>query len=334
MSRKSKLAALETARQIEFNKEVPEVVIQENSFDLIDAGSAQGEVIVRPSMSYGKDAMRRLAKNKVAIVCAIYLVVIILMSILVPLLSPYTMSEIHIEHTDKTMFYVAEDGHKHIFGTDSLGRDIFVRIWSGAQISMFIAFTAVFINFIIGIIYGGISGYIGGNVDNVMMRIIEIINGIPYLMIVILLITVMEAGVTTIIVAYATVGWTGMARLVRGQIITLKEQEYVVAAKSMGARPMRILAKHLLPNTLSVVIINITLAIPSAIFTEAFLSFIGLGVPIPQASWGTLANEGVRVFQQYPHMLFLPAIFISLTMLSFNLLGDALRDVFDPKLRK
>ncbi len=334
MSKKSKLAALEATQQAEFDEQPREAIIIDNSFDLVGKDTEQAELIVRPSLSYGKDAMRRLAKNKVAIACAIYLAVIIFMSVVVPLLSPYTMSEIHIEHTDKTIFYMAEDGHMHIFGTDSLGRDIFVRIWSGAQISMFIAFTAVFINFIIGIIYGGISGYVGGSVDNIMMRIIEIINGIPYLMIVILLMMVMKAGVTTIIIAYAAVGWTGMARLVRGQIMTLKEQEYVVAAKTMGARPMRIIARHLLPNTLSVVIVNITLAIPGAIFTEAFLSFIGLGVPIPQASWGTLANEGVRVFQQFPHMLFLPAIFISLTMLSFNLLGDALRDVFDPRLRK
>ncbi|WMJ22312.1 ABC transporter permease [Paludicola sp. MB14-C6] len=311
-----------------------DVQITEASFELVGKDAKNSEAIVRPSLSYWKDAMRRLVKNKVAVVCAIFLAFIILMAIIVPMVSPYTISDIHIEHTDKGMFYTAEDGHMHIFGTDSLGRDIFVRIWSGARVSMFIAFTAVFINFIIGIIYGGISGYVGGRVDNIMMRIIEIINGIPYLMIVILLMMVMEAGIGTIIIAYAAVGWTGMARLVRGQVMTLKEQEFVVAAKSLGAKPSRILAKHLLPNTLSVVIVNITLAIPSAIFTEAFLSFIGLGVPIPNASWGTLANDGVAVFQQHPHMLFIPAFFISLTMLSFNLLGDALRDVFDPRLRK
>jgi len=311
-----------------------ELIITPDMFEHIGKNNEVSERILRPSLSYWKDAMRRLAKNKVAIACAIFLVIIILMAILVPILSPYTVSEIHIEHTDKSVLYTAPDGHHHIFGTDSLGRDIFTRIWSGARVSMLIAFTAVFVNFILGIIYGGISGYVGGQTDNIMMRIIEIINGIPYLIIVILLMMIMKAGVLTMIVAYSAVGWTGMARLVRGQIMTLKEQEYVVAAKTMGAKPMRIISKHLIPNTLSVVIVNITLAIPSAIFTEAFLSFIGLGVPIPNASWGTLANDGVRVFQQYPHMLILPALFISLTMLSFNLLGDALRDVFDPKLRK
>lgn len=310
-------------------------VITAESFTQLGTDAEKSEAIVRPSMSFVQDAMRRLAKNKIAIGCAVILIFMILGSIIFPFLSPYTMSEQHIDHAYKNMFYThAEDGHLHIFGTDSLGRDIWVRIWEGARTSLFIAFAAVAINVVVGVLYGGISGYFGGMIDNILMRIVEIINGIPYLIIVILLMTVMEQGVGTIIIAYATVGWTGMARLVRGQIISLKEQEYVVAARAMGARPMRILIRHLLPNTLSVVIVNITLAIPSVIFTEAFLSFIGIGVPIPHASWGMLANEGVRVFQQYPYMLFIPAIFISLTMLSFNLFGDALRDVFDPRLRK
>jgi oligopeptide transport system permease protein len=231
-------------------------------------------------------------------------------------------------------FKDSTDGHMHIFGTDTLGRDIFTRTWSGGRVSLFIAFAAVFINFVVGIIYGGISGYLGGAVDNVMMRIIEIINGIPYLIIVVLLMMVIPPGAMTMVIAYATVGWTGMARLVRGQIMSLKQQDYIVAAKVMGARPARIIAKHLLPNTLSVVIVNITLAIPSAIFTEAFLSYIGLGVPVPMASWGVLANDGSRVFQMFPSQLIIPAICISLTMLSFNLLGDGLRDALDPKLRR
>lgn len=326
-----------------FVEPIQDVIIDKDSFTHIGKNAGNSEKIVRPSLSYWKDAMRRLAKNKVAIACVIVLLFITIMAIIVPFVSPYTMSEQHTDHANKGLFYTHPDDlstpdvneeHFHIFGTDDLGRDMFVRIWSGARVSMFIAITAVLINFVVGIIYGGISGYCGGSVDNIMMRIIEIINGIPYLMIVILLIVVLEPGIATIIIAYAAVGWTGMARLVRGQVIALKEQEYVIAAKSMGVKPSRIIGRHLLPNTLSVVIVNITLAIPSAIFTEAFLSFIGLGVPIPDASWGSLANDGVKLFQQYPHMLFLPAIFISLTMLSFNLLGDALRDVFDPKLRK
>lgn len=296
-----------------------------------DAGKMEG--ITRPSISYWKDAMMRLKKSKVAIACIVILVVITALAAIVPIFSQFTVSEQHLTHTNSGFFHEAE-GHMHLFGTDDLGRDIFVRVWYGARISLMIAFSAVFVNFIIGVIYGGVSGYMGGQIDNLMMRFVEILNGIPYLIIVILLMTVMKPGIGTIIVAYTTVGWIGMARLVRGQVMGLKKQEFVVAAMAMGASSFRIIARHLLPNILSVVIINITLSIPSAIFTEAFLSFIGLGVPIPHASWGTLANDGVRIFQSYPSQLALPAFFISITMLSFNLLGDKLRDAFDPKLRR
>lgn len=309
--------------------------IDKKLFEWVGPNSLESENITRPSTSYFKDAMHRLAKNKAAMICLIIIVVIGILSVLVPLFSPYTVSEQHLTHTYAGMGYKdAVDGHMHIFGTDSLGRDIFTRVWDGAKISMFISITAVLVNVLIGLVYGGISGYVGGAVDNIMMRIIEVISGIPYLIIVILLMMVLPKGIMTIVVAYALVGWTGMARLVRGQIMSLKEQDYVVAAKVMGAKPSRIIAKHLLPNTFSIVIINITLAIPSAIFTEAFLSYIGLGVPVPYASWGVLANEGSKVFQMYPSQLAIPAICISLTMLSFNLLGDGLRDALDPKLRR
>lgn len=309
--------------------------IDKSLFEPIEKNPAESEAIVRESTSYWKDALRRLAKNKTAMVSLIIIIIITLFSILVPFLSPYNMSEQHLAHTDAPIgFKDPTDGHMHLFGTDSLGRDIFTRVWYGGRISLFISFSAVLVNFIIGIIYGGISGYVGGAIDNIMMRIIEIVNGIPYLIIVVLLMMVLPAGTMTMVIAYATVGWTGMARLVRGQVIGLKEQDYVVAAKVMGAKSTRIIVKHLLPNTLSVIIVNITLSIPNAIFTEAFLSYIGLGVPVPLASWGTLANEGSRVFQIYPSQLIIPAILISLTMLSFNLLGDGLRDALDPKLRR
>ena len=309
--------------------------IDKSQFEWVGANAVDSETIARPSTSYWKDAMHRLSKNKAAMVCLFIIVAITLLSFIIPFVSPYNMSEQHLSHTYAPMGYTdSVDGHMHLFGTDSLGRDIFTRVWYGARISLFISFAAVFVNFIIGMIYGGISGYLGGTVDNIMMRIIEIINGIPYLIIVVLLMMVIPPGTMTMVIAYATVGWTGMARLVRGQIMSLKQQDYVVAAKVMGGKPSRIIAKHLLPNTFSVVIVNITLAIPSAIFTEAFLSYIGLGVPVPLASWGTLANEGSRVFQMYPSQLIIPAICISLTMLSFNLLGDGLRDALDPKLRR
>jgi oligopeptide transport system permease protein len=215
-----------------------------------------------------------------------------------------------------------------------LGRDLWTRLWDGARVSLIIAFAAVVINFIVGAIYGGISGYCGGLVDNIMMRIVDLINGIPYMIIVMLLMMVFEPGMVTIIIAYSTVGWTGMARLVRGQVVQLKEQEFVMASKVMGGSPLRIIARHLIPNTLSVMVVNLTLSIPNAIFTEAFLSYIGLGVRAPQPSWGILASDGAAVMTVHPYVMIIPAIFISLTMLSFNLVGDALRDAFDPKQRK
>lgn len=316
--------------------------IEKGQFEWVGPDAHGSEEMARKSVTYWRDAMRRLARNKAAIVCLVLIILIALMAILIPIFSPFTIREQHLSHTDAPMGFICTDpsneGTMHLFGTDSLGRDIFTRIWDGGRISLFIAFVAVFINFVIGIIYGGISGYVGGAVDNILMRIIEIINGIPYLMIVILLKMVIgkndPTGIISLIVAYASVGWTGMARLVRGQIVALKEQEFVVAAKALGARAPRLIAKHLLPNSLSVIIVNITLAIPNAIFTEAFLSFLGMGVSIPYCSWGSLANDGVIVFQLYPSQLLIPAICISLTMLSFNLLGDGLRDAFDPRLRR
>ena len=304
-------------------------------FDWVGSDTEQMEAIPRPSISFWKDAMGRLFKNKAAIVFLFIIVTIFILSIIVPMVSTYSVSEQHIAHGNAGMMYTdAVDGHVHLLGTDYLGRDLFVRLWSGGRISIFIALSVTLINCIIGMAYGGISGYFGGSIDNFMMRVLEVLNGIPYLIIVILLLTIMKPGVSTIIFALLLVGWTGMARLVRGQVISLKEQEFVVAAQAMGASPVRIIARHLIPNTLSVIIVNITLAIPSAIFSEAFLSYLGLGVQPPLSSWGTLANEGAVVFQLFPLQLMAPALLISLTMLSFNMLGDALRDAFDPKLRR
>ncbi len=308
-------------------------VIPEEEFEWIGQDTKALQEMSRPSVGFWKDAFNRLKKDKAAVVFLAFLVVIILGSIFIPMLSPYSISEINPEHPNLGLWsYIGND--LHIFGTDDLGRDIFTRIWYGGRISMLIAFSAVFINVIVGIIYGGISGYFGGVVDNIMMRIVEIIGGIPYLLIIILLMVVMEQGVLTMIIAYSTVGWVGMARIVRGQVVSLKEQEYIIASKTMGGSPARIIFKHLIPNILPIVIVNLTLSIPSAIFTEAFLSFVGLGVPVPQASWGTLCNDGILIFQRFPMQLILPGLFISLTMLSFNLLGDSLRDCLDPKLRR
>lgn len=316
------------------NVSAPDYAITADGFTWVGENRHDMEGISRPSLSFWQDGLRRLMRDKKAVFCVIVLIIVIIGVIVLPMVSGYSISEQHLDHVNKPMFFTAEDGHMHIFGTDDLGRDIWSRVWDGGRTSLIIAFTAVGACLFIGVVYGGISGYFGGALDNVMMRFIEILNGIPYLIIVILLMTVMKGGIVSMIVAYTLVGWVGMARLVRGQMMSLKEQEFVVAAKSMGASSSRIIFRHLVPNILSIVIIQITLQVPSAIFTEAFLSFLGLGVPIPNTSWGVLAQDGVRVLSLYPTQLIIPSIFICITMLSFNLLGDSLRDAFDPRLRK
>ena len=222
----------------------------------------------------------------------------------------------------------------NILGTDRLGRDVWIRILYGARISLIVGLVASAVNLIIGVIYGGISGYEGGKVDHLMMRIVDIINSVPSLLIVILLMVVYKPGLTTIIVTIGLIYWVSMARLVRGQVLSLKEQEFILAAKTIGVSKMNIIMKHLIPNAMGPIIVSLTMSIPSAIFTESFLSFIGLGVSAPQASWGTLANEALGGIRSYPYQLIAPSIAIALTMFAFNFLGDGLRDALDPRLRK
>ena len=314
--------------------------IEKSRFAHVGENAQDREAISRPSMTFMQDAMRRFMKNKVALVCLVLIIVMTLFSFLAPLFSPFDYHEQHYSHCNADMGYVCDDetvsgcGHVHIFGTDKLGRDIWTRVWMGGRVSLIIAVSSALIDLVLGSLYGGISGYFGGTVDIIMMRILEIINGIPYLIIVILLMMVLQPGMGTIIIAYSLVGWIPMARLVRGQVVSLKSQEYITAAEAMGAGPARLIVNHLLPNTLSVVIVRVTLSIPSAIFSEAYLSYIGLGIQVPLCSWGSLAQYGIENFRLYPNQLFIPAICISLTMLAFNLFGDGLRDAFDPKLRR
>ena len=279
-------------------------------------------------LPFWKDAWRRLKENKLAM-CGVWVIALLtLMAIVGPLLNGFTYAEQNLALKNQP------PNAKYWFGTDTLGRDLFTRIWYGARISLFIGIAAAIIDLIIGAIWGGIAGYYGGKVDEVMMRFCDILNGLPYLLVVVLLMVVMGPGLLTIIVAMTITGWIGMARIVRGEVLRLKEQEFVMATRSLGANSFQILFKHLIPNSLGPIIVTLTLTIPSAIFTEAFLSFIGLGIQAPMASWGVMTNDGFASFHYYPWQLFFPALFICLTMMAFNVLGDGLRDILDPRMRK
>lgn len=219
-------------------------------------------------------------------------------------------------------------------GTDYLGRDMLARLVYGARISLLVALIATLAQFFIGVIYGGIAGYFGGRVDNIMMRIVDIISTVPLTLYVVLLMVVLGPGIKTIIIALASVYWVDMARQVRGQVLNIKQQEFILAARTLGASAKRIMTRHLIPNAMSTIIVTLTMNIPSAIFTESFLSFIGLGISAPAASWGTLASDALGGLRSYPYQLLLPSLCICLTVLGFNFLGDGLRDALDPKLRK
>jgi dipeptide transport system permease protein len=287
------------------------------------------EAIVRPRLTYWQDAWLRLRKNKLAIAGLIVILLVAALAIFGPYITTQSYSKQSLLQGNQP------PSAEHWFGTDDLGRDVFARILYGARISLFIGLMAAMIDFFIGVIYGGISGYFGGRVDNVMMRIVDILYGVPYLLIVIMLMVVMGPGLLTIIVALSATGWLGMARIVRGQVLQLKNSEYVLAARTMGAQPWYIIKRHLLPNILGIVIVQITFTVPSAIFAEAFLSFLGLGVQPPLASWGVMANDALPVILSgHWWRLFFPAFFISFTMLAFNMLGDGLQDAFDPKQRR
>lgn len=287
------------------------------------------EQVVRPALSYWADAWRRLRKNYLALFSLVFLVLLTLFAFLVPILSPHSVTEINLPNQNKS------PSGTHWFGTDELGRDVFTRTWYGARISLFVGIAAATIDFLVGVIYGGIAGYKGGRTDTLMMRVVEILYGLPNLIVVILLMVVMGPGMTTIIIALTVTGWIGMARIVRGQVLQLKTYEFVTASKSFGAGTMRIIRKNLLPNTMGPIIVQMTLTVPSAIFAEAFLSFLGLGIAAPYASWGVMANDALSVISTgHWWRLFFPAVFISLTMFAFNTLGDGLQDALDPKLRR
>ncbi|HWR05295.1 ABC transporter permease [Sporomusa sp.] len=301
--------------------------LRSDSFAPLNRSSLR-ETTLRPSTTYWQDAWQRLKKNKLAMISLYTLAVIITIAIIGPWLSGLSYSDQDLSQTNKP------PSAGHWFGTDNLGRDLFIRVLYGARISLAIGIVASLINLTIGVIYGGLAGLLGGRADRIMMNIVDILYGIPLLLYVILLMVVLKPGLTNIFIALGIAYWLGMARIVRGQILSLKEQEYILAARTLGAGTWRILLRHLIPNSLGPIIITMTLAIPEAIFAEAFLSFIGLGVAAPMASWGVLASEGVTSLRSYPFQLFFPAMAISITMLAFNFLGDGLRDALDPRVRR
>lgn len=282
----------------------------------------------RRRSGFWRDASRRFVKNRGALIGFILLLVIAAMTFVAPTLSPYDPYEQKLEEQNRP-----PDG-AHFFGTDQFGRDLWTRTWHGAGISLRIGLLAALIDLAVGVSFGGISGYFGGRIDQVMQRILEVMYSIPSLIVLILLMMWFEPGIVTIAIAIALTGWVPMARVVRGQMLQLKVQEFVLAARTLGAGHLRMLAKHLLPNAAGAIIVTVTLTIPSAIFLEAVISFIGLGMAPPEPSLGLLLYDSYQLIRFFPHQILYPCLVLSLLILGFNLLGDGLRDALDPKLRR
>ncbi len=298
-----------------------------SEFELLPESEKDSEFVAMESRTYWQDVWRQFRKNKRALVSLVFLAVMILLAILVPMFSRYTY-----DGQDLTMRNAAPSA-LHWFGTDKFGRDIFVRIMYGARISLSVGFAAALIDMVIGTVYGGIAGYVGGRTDMIMMRIVDIIYAVPTLLYVILIMLIFGSNITSVLLAISVSSWVNLARQVRAQVLILKNQEFAEAAKVMGASGSRILFKHLITNSIGPIIVDTTLCVPSAIFTEAFLSFVGIGISIPQASWGTMANEARSLIFTYPLQMVWPVSAICLTMLAMNFIGDGLSDALDPKHR-
>lgn len=292
-----------------------------------DKVDIQKDVVI-PATPAWKDALKRFSKNKGAVIGVVLILIITLLAIFAPMFSSWDYSKI-----DTSIKNIKPCG-EHLFGTDSYGRDLWTRLWFGTRVSLFISVAAVVIDVVIGVTYGLISGYFGGKVDSVLQRIQEIINSIPTLVVLIILLMFMKASLGTIIVALAFTEWIGMSRITRAQVLKVKEEEYVLASRTLGAKHLFIIFKEILPNIYSQMIIMVMMSIPNAIFYEAYLSVIGLGLPIPQASLGTLINDGYKTLLVYPYLMVIPVIIFSILMLSFNLFGDGLRDALDPTMKE
>ncbi len=264
-----------------------------------------------------------LKRNKPAVLGMIVIGLLVIMALAGPVVSGYSYVEQDLENTN------LGPGRDHWFGTDSLGRDLFTRVCFGARISLAVGILACIVSGLLGIAFGGYSGYAGGRTDDIMMRIVDVFSAVPFILYVILLMVVMEPGLITVFAALGITGWMNMARIVRAQVLSLKEREYVLAAKSIGAGTGQVLFRHIIPNTAGPVMVTMIFGIPEAIFAEAFLSFLGLGVSIPKASWGVLVSEGIGTIGLYPWQLFFPALFISITIMAFYFWGNGLRDALD-----
>ena len=334
-------------------------VVPDSAFHPLSAPATSAEPELPPALGFLGDSWRKLKKNKVAVISLVVLGIIVILAMLAPVLAPYPPNDQNLAYknlppripgiqinglngyrsfrgswTDAYATANVPDDVNFYFGTDEFGRDLFSRMLYGTRISLTIAFIAALLDLSIGIAYGLYSGMKGGRVDTVMQRILEILSGIPSLVLVVLMLLVFEPGITSIILAMVISSWIPMARVVRAQTLKIKQLEYIQAARALGTSELKIALTHVLPNISGVVIVRAMFSIPSAIFFETFLSFIGVGMKIPNASIGTLLNGGYKVFRLYPSQMFIPAIILCLIMLSFNLFADGLRDVFDPKMKE
>ena len=304
----------------------------------VGADEVQAEHIEKPQLSYWKDVVRRFFSNKVAILSAAVLAVLIVMAIVGPFLSPYNYRTTDVASVSDKLAEVGREAlgpdREHWFGVDTLGRDLWARVWMGTRYSLMIGFVAAIVQAIIGVMVGCVSGYCGGMVDVVIMRIVDILDSIPYLIYVIIIMIIFGSGLLPIMLALTLTGWLSMARMVRGQILTLKSEDYILAARNLDTKAVSIMLKHLIPNCMGIIIVSLSMAIPNAIFSEAFLSFLGIGLAAPLTSLGQLISTGIQEMQNYPYQLIIPSAVISLLMLSLQLIGDGLRDAVDPKLRR
>ena len=344
------------------NKKFPRLHLKADDFIPATTTEKENLVVMRDSVNFWKDGLRRLRKNKVAMISLVFILLIVVFAYILTSFWPYSyeqqikysenLSPFQYSETEQAQIDAGQKVFPHICGTDKLGRDFAVRLMMGTRISLTVGLVCAALVLIVGSLFGAIAGFAGGWVDNIMMRFTDILYTIPDILLIILLATSLKPrlealsanpgftwmqrmgpNLIAIFLVFVLIYWVGMARITRSQILVLKESEYVTAARALGASNSRIIRKHLLTNCIGTLIVTTTLQIPSAIFTESYLSFLGLGVTAPMPSLGSLATEAVKGMNTYPYLLFLPALLISVIILAFNLLGDGLRDAFDPKLK-